>query len=840
MGKVTSQQASPLDPLGPPGKVAALLSTALVVFFAPLLVGSVHPWSMVSTAVLAGLGTGALVVWSAASRRLLRGGRFALPFVVLTGLTTTQIIPLSMGLRGLLDPNGNELLANAPPPPLAAFPLSLDPFTTRIELLRVGLTLVVFLLCLNLSAGRRGHGPLLLGCIAASGFCAVLVGVAHPLLNYSKIYGLFSSGSPTLIGPFINPNHNAEFMELGCFAAIACALNTQERLRRIGWLGAAALMAAAALVTLSRGSLIGLASGAITLILGLRFGVRLGPSQASRMAWFVPAALIATLVTVGLAVALGAVPLYEEVTRLGVVRPGEKTEVWADSLKVLMAHPLGIGRGAFDRVYPAYRTLSSPVQQNFVENEPLQLLLDLGWVGFMAFVGSVVYTAVAVRRRTLRDPVEVAIGAALIAVAAHNVFDFGLETLGLRIPAAALSGIFVGRLLGSRRPSDAGPSKTWIPLAIGVGASLIGLQAVAVSEDFDSQLRLALPPAQGKIALKAAKVHPTDYLYPLTQARSEPLRQGTGSPKLVALGRATRLCPNCAPVHRATGIALWHLGYVAQSLAEYRVAIDLDPPATGGVLDELYRLGASAEQVASIRATEPVAALALSQTLIDRKSTGAGPRGALEHARLLGANSSTLDLLGARLAINEGDFAKAIEILEQVDRKTPGTPLVSYWRSVVEDSRGAPVAALNIATQGSTLHPDDLPLARQRLSLALKLRAWGDVERAVESLKRALQSAGANVGEAYLLSAQAYRQRGNVPRALRDYQTATSIEPANLSAWLELAATAEEAGYYTQALTAYHQVLRQQAGNTAANQGIERIRGLRERLNADPTSLRTP
>jgi tetratricopeptide (TPR) repeat protein len=836
MGNVTAEKPPLLSPLVPAAHLLGLSTLALLLFCVPLLVGSVHPWAMYIVTALAAvclLGTGVSFLGQA---RPLRGARYAWPWALLALLPIMQLVPLPLAIRALIDSRGNELIHNAPPPPFVSFPLSLDPATTKVELLRAGLAIIVFLAALNHSAGRRGYSQLLLRTVAASSIVGVLIAIAHPLLNFDHVYGVFATGvGATLVGPFVNPNHTAQFFELGCFTSIACAFKVQDRLFRIGWLAGAGLCAAAALVTLSRASLIGLAAGGLVLLFALRptADKAEGQPKAPRSAWIIPVSLSFAVLTLALAVALGAMPIIDEIAKTRIGTPGEKTAIWGDSLRVLWAHPWGIGRGAFDRVYPAYRTLATPVQQTFIENEVLQLLVDLGWFGFAAFVLASGFVLVAFARRMLKDRVEAAITAAMVALLAHNLFDFGFETLGLRLPFAALAGIAIGRLLGGKRPSAAGPSRTWLPISVGVIAMLIGLQGLSASHDFDTQLRNSKPADRKSLSIAAARVHPTDYFYPLSQSGDEPLRLGNKSPRLAALTRATRLCPNCSNVHRATGLTLWQLSLKSQALAEYRRSIDLDPDSRWSVFDEIYAHAGTHQDLANLRPTSPIVALGLAQSLIDRQAKDTIPREALDYARSLNADKKAIGLLNVRLALNEENLDAAFAALRELNKLEANSPTVAYWNSVVHDRKGNKRQAFAIATEASARHPDDLALARQGVYLATQLQAWGDLERAIETLKRALQAAGASVAEAYILSAQAHQQRGNLPRALRDYQTVTSIEPNNLGAWLSLAATSESGGFYTQALDAFRAVLRIQSMNPDAIAGIARIENLRQRARLD-------
>ncbi|MCG5053733.1 MAG: O-antigen ligase family protein [Myxococcales bacterium] len=823
---------SRLAALAGPAHLASLVAMGLLLLWAPLAVGTVHKPAMLAAVALGALALASLLIANQGMGKPWRGARYAWPLAVLVVMPLLQTLPLPWGLRGRLDPAGNALLTNGPPPPFTSFPLSLDPVTTRIELLRSGLALLVFLVSLNLSAGRRGQGPLLVKAVAVAAVAGVFIGIGHPLLNYDRVYGTFGlGGAPTLVGPFINPNHTAQFFELGAFSALACAFLTSDRLFRLGWMAAAGLCGAAALVTLSRGSLVGLSAGACMLVLCLPRGS--DDPEARRRPVGVPVALGLVALTLGLAVALGALPILDELARTRIAQPGEKTDVWIDALKVLWAHPAGIGRGAFDRVYPAYRSLSSPVQQNFVENQPLQYLIELGWLGFALLLGAGGYVIAIVRRRLLRDRVEAALLAALVALLAHNVFDFGLETLGLRLPFAALGGVLLGRLLGGRRPSQAGPTRTWLPLAAAVAGLVTGGVTLVTAQPFDAHLHEVEPAARGALAVAAARVHPTDYFFPLAQSTAEPLREGTRSPRLAALNRATRLCPNCANVHRATATTLWQLGRPNQALVEYRIAMDLDPGSQWSILDELFVRKATHEQVASLAPQTAAVALGVSRALVHRQATGAPPRQALDHANALKADAFELALLRIQLALNEKDLDAAEKQVTALVAREPRQPSALHLHSVVEERRGNLQQALTIATRAAGFNPNDLALARQRVYLAMRLESWGELERGLEGLKRALQGGGGNVAEAYMLSAQANSQRGNTPRALRDYQTATSIDPNNIGAWYNLATTAEAGGFYTQAVDGYRAVLRLDPKHEPSHQALARIESLRQRARLD-------
>ena len=228
-------------------------------------------------------------------------------------------------------------------------PLSLDPPPTRAHLGEAAAALAIFIAAYHLASGqRRRH--LVLRALGAAGIAAVLIGIGHRILGVSKIYGLLATTQRTFfVGPFVNANHSAEFLEISAFACLACSFQKPTALHRIGWLVGMALCLGGTAATLSRGAVAALAM-AVLLFTFLRYfskdDVTVGRRRAS-LAW---GALLLGLVLLG-AGAFGAGQLIDrfQSTALG---DDLRFRLWRDSLRVIVAHPFGIGRGAFARVFP--------------------------------------------------------------------------------------------------------------------------------------------------------------------------------------------------------------------------------------------------------------------------------------------------------------------------------------------------------------------------------------------------------------------------------------------------------------------------------------------------------
>src|SRR5664279_3088465 len=426
---------------GPRSSAVPTLATAILlgilVIGAPMAGGAVHRLTF-----LIALGLTALLAlattWLATrcKSKLATAVALAFPLFFLL-IAAAQIIPLPAGLRALLDPKGSALLALAGLK--GAQPLSLDPPETYGEFAKAAAALCVTLAALVLASGRRLRfvAP---GLIASAGLAAIAIGLGHRAAAEDKIFGYFSTGGGLLVGPFINPNHTAEFLEISAFAALAFSFARTTTYGQRVWKLIAAVLAAGAISTLSRGSVLALGTGALIWFVLAPASDQGEPLHRSRFVGM----LLALVVMVGIAIGLGGDKIVDEFR--GTASDNlSKLLVAKDALSLVIAHPAGIGLSAFGRVYPVYKTLHWPVWLQYVENQPVSILVETGIAGAVLVLGILALVGRRFWQEARRDRVEASLLAGLVAVIAHNVFDFGLETPGILLPFCALLGTAFGR-----------------------------------------------------------------------------------------------------------------------------------------------------------------------------------------------------------------------------------------------------------------------------------------------------------------------------------------------------------------------------------------------------------
>lgn len=816
---------------------AGLLILAVVVAGAPLATGGVHRTVVIPTLLLT-LAALALVASAelSAGVPLRISAAAALGLLAFFAIPLLQSVPLPMFLADRLDPAAADLKIPWLTGRFRA--LSLDPPAAWLAFGQGAAVLATVVVAAHMMSGRSFR-YLLLRAVVISGIAAVVIGVGHRILGEPRIYGVFKGSRGILNGPFINPNNTAEFLELGAFAAVALSFVKPSMINRVGWLSAAGFLAAGALGTLSRGGILALAISC-GLFIGLyRYAVEPADESARRRSWFV-FVLMAGLIAV-LALSLGASELLAKFSQSSL-RQETRFRLWRDSLALLFAHPLGIGRGAFDRVYPTVRTLEVPisVRFGFTENEPLQLLLDTGWLGMVAILTGLFVLARQIYRHRRGDRIELALVCGLVAVAVHNFVDFGLELLGILLPAAVVLGGILGRVKdwGDLRLSRL----RGLAVAAVAGGGLL-LSAVALSlpanGDFDTLARDAATKAERReILLRAEAAHPFDYYYVMLQAGTEPLvRAGDPhSPRLRVLNQALVLCPRCPEVHADVGRSLWALGRRPQALAEWRSVLESRPVVFESLTEEVYRLGAKPEEMAALAGDNTDFLIRIVGLLLG-KSQRPGARKVLDSVPVGQQMSKDVLALRADLDLSDGLLSKALDDLNALDAIAPNDPRGCLLRAdLFVLSKDIP-GALAVLEKGIAGTPDDVHLHERHVQLIMMAEKWSRAEAALEGLETALFHAGRSTTAVHTARAQLAAHLGNSKAAISEYRTAINLGGGEARLWIELAQYYESLGRVLDALAAWREAQHKLPNESTIAAAVARLRARQQEADGNPLLL---
>lgn len=284
--------------------------------------------------------------------------------------------------------------------------------------------------------------------------------------------------SGRLTGPFAQPNELGVFCAALLPLAVACAVTARSR-RRTTLLGiCAACLAAACVLSMSRGAWIGSLFGLVALAVCAPVTRRALGTVAAALAGTVVAALVLPSSTP----VLGVFGL--RMRSLGDPTQNQYDDrplIWGEAWRQATEHPWwGIGPGAYQQAASDAVSRVSARPADHPHDLPLTILAERGMVGVGLAVVVVVGCALTARRlmrRTDQGPTDrgrrargLAVLAGLVAVAVHGTFDMPLRNPIVSGLVWTLLGAAVVADLTSKRALPAGPvpaTRTPHPLTLG-------------------------------------------------------------------------------------------------------------------------------------------------------------------------------------------------------------------------------------------------------------------------------------------------------------------------------------------------------------------------------------
>ncbi len=391
-----------------------------------------------------------------------------------------QTVPLPASWLEVLSPTSSDVwqrAARLTTHERSHFPLSLAPRSSATEALKWALYAGVVLAAATARAWFRTNFVVWL--LFVSGLAVVATTVTHGLFRAEALYGVYrpTSGSPRFgLAPLINPNNLAGYLNLTIFAGLGLLLQARSVRRR--WalgLGIASLIAVSVL-SASRGGSIGLLLGSLLLA----SIPRRSKSKVSEKAEHRPLFVYGTvLVGAVLAVLSATSRTWNELFAANTSKLTMLT--WNGPL--VGDFPLtGIGRGAYQSVFPHYRPSIGGGAAQYAENFLLQWAAEWGLpVTLLAVCGfwfSVRRSPTGPRASTATLGVTIGMMVLLL----HNLLDLALELPGVAIAAAAalghLSGDSVAQVPFTSRAARAGLAGCLtLPFALALAAGGPGVEA---------------------------------------------------------------------------------------------------------------------------------------------------------------------------------------------------------------------------------------------------------------------------------------------------------------------------------------------------------------------------
>ncbi|HYD42337.1 MAG TPA: O-antigen ligase family protein [Anaeromyxobacter sp.] len=746
----------------------ALLAVAVVAL--PLLRGGVG---------LGAEGLALCVTGLAAGFTLWRSGevpRCALALAAAVLLIALQLVPLAPAVHALLP--GTEAVFRLSLEPLGEYPgwrpLTLDVPATARELAKAAAYLAAFVAAWTYAETRRRRGRL----FAALGLSAAAVSVA------ALGAGLLGA-QPFLAGrfPFVNPNHLAGFLDLGAFVALGLAVRSHGQ-HRLLWGLVFAGASAALFASLSRGGVAAYLVG-LTIFAVLFLSRRRGVPVRRR------AAVLAAAAGAGLSAAayLALGPVARELQTL-TAAPGQEAKLglWPAAFRMIRDFPLlGIGRGSFATVFPAYEPDPTVLTFTHLENETLQPLVDLGLPGGLLLVGVLGLVWLRAAVRTDLSAAEMGLVAGVAALFAHEQFDFSVELPGVAIPLA----VSLGLLARGARVVRAPPWLTRAAIVALLVAATAGLAAGArLGAEVEPSISDAPTERALALATRAAVLRPGDYL-PHAAAGARLWAAERCGEALPWLSRAAALAPGVPEPHL---YAARCLAERAPSLArtEYRTAFVLGLP----VLDEATQRWTALEEVLELVPETGDGLLALASQLAVREPALA--RQVLARAWEEYGDRRALVPLGSA-ALASGDREAALDLARRV---LDASPLDEDGHRLAAESLlalGRPDEARAALERAVGAVPGSTMLLRMLAGRLVAERRYSEARRVAETMPVRTAS---DLAQREQLVAGALAAQGRLPEALQHAEAAAAALPDSPAPLLQLAQLASQAGLHAEALAA--------------------------------------
>jgi hypothetical protein len=493
--------------------------------------------------------------------------------------------------------------------PFAA--LSQEPRATVVEAVKLWASIAVTW-CVSALSGNRSRRVWFAITLGGIGAVQAAVGWVQRGLGATRIVGLFSPvGWQGFFGTFVNNNHTAAVLVLAGFSSAGLALASESRIRRFGWMVAAAAALGAVGWTGSRSGAVSLLAGGLAFVFvgypwrrypEMRRGVSTDSGRCLRYGSRPTRQNVGAYLLVPILAVFAVVATSVELDRVisEYAHRNQKLDMWRESIGLARTAPwVGVGRGAFVVAFGRVQSFSQGVTVTHPENLVLQWATEWGTPFAVALVvlSVVVGWQLASKVRESRDRLLLGLFAGTFAVVTGNLFDFSLELLGLSLPLA----VALGTLLGAEPPLPAVRVPKWVALALGIGGCLLiaaaGRWAVphslardrrallgwlAVVDRAPESLRSSYKLVIHRATHAAIARHPADYYAQLLAASTTP--PADVAHELEHLDRARRLRPSDPFVRSRLGKLWLRRGEKAAAARSFREAFERGLPVTPSLL----------------------------------------------------------------------------------------------------------------------------------------------------------------------------------------------------------------------------------------------------------------
>ena len=326
---------------------------------------------------------------------------------------------------------------------------SVDPYATRFFVVRLVIYFVFFAACLAfINNASRLRKAVLLTVIFGS--LMAFFGILQRLANPDGIYGMRGTPQAIPFGSFVNQHHFAAFMQMTGGITLGLLFGKKTgRDKKILLAIAIVIMGVAAVLTSSRGGLLGFASvfafvALLSLLSGRWTGSKKHRSGSDALSTMQRNIAVAAAGAALLIVVFGVVLLIggNDALLRGIGVANDNTDIssgrahfWPIAIQIFLEHPLlGAGFDSFGAAFTKFDTWNGALRVEQAHNDYLQTLADSGIAGFICVAAFIyllfrkgLYT-IAGNGSGFRHDVAAGALAGCFGILIHSFFDFPLRT----------------------------------------------------------------------------------------------------------------------------------------------------------------------------------------------------------------------------------------------------------------------------------------------------------------------------------------------------------------------------------------------------------------------------
>lgn len=764
----------------------------------------------------------------------------AIVLMLLSAYSLLQAVPIPMAWLKVLSPGMADIWSRCllpfgePGPKLAS--LSGDPGASLREALKWITYAAVFGSAAVLAARRGLRWAVTL--VFGAAVLASLTTIVHGLLGLHKVYGLYKPEFAHLrwgMGPLLNPNNLAGYLNLGALCGFGLMLSRRCPVPR--WLVAfgIAMLVGTNVIAASRAGTAALPFGVLVFWFLTRENARVRRSRTAGRLWRVSIAAVAGGVVLAV---LGA---NKDTWNQLFDRNLEKLQMvaWAVPLVHKFAW-FGIGRGASESVFAAYRQAPGNTVFTHIENFAVEWVAEWGVpVAICALVALCWYLRPA--RLRARDSVLTAAAvAAAVTLLGQNFFDLGLEVPGVCVGLAALLGAAYGAApthadqpAAEAATPPAGRTNWWgavaAPLAL---VALFGTVAWGYRTDLsdrtavhEAYVHVDAANSRSENAFRsmlhaAILRHPAEPYFPLVGGLAA---WSAGHDALPWLSRSLERDPMNGRTHFAVAWVVEARDRLLQALLELKFAAQDDPALIGPVGTVAAGWTTNTKNLKSVLPSDGVAAAHMLTSMARALTNPDNTRLRMSLLRLATQRDPTdadaravwaSDLIAAlepesRSLLCQGTFRA--QCVTQVRDQIRDVSKLEPRRATALDLTGRLLMALGRARDAARLMSDECPKLRRYAScakiwLVAAMRA-GDsrsASAAVDELTRGCRTAS-ECGNAYDYAGNVLMRAGMPALALTNYERA-ALGDSTATRWLKVADAASASGSHSLALQALQRV----------------------------------